>query len=151
MRVDRNLIPHTSQYLEAQGMVLVGKGPWVTTACEFHVGSDSMRVNVESGGWVCMSCFVKGGDAISYVMQRDGVDFVTAVKGLGAWVEDGRPAPTKPRSFSDADVRAVLSQDLHLCAVVLSDALRGVLPTDGDWRAFQHAAGTCIAVSEPAR
>jgi hypothetical protein len=151
MSLDRNQLPSVELYFDAEGAPLVGNGKWRTTQCAFHGGSDSMRVNVESGGWVCMACHVKGGDLISYVMQRYGADFVTAAKTLGAWVEDGRPAQTKPRRFSASDAMSVLSEDLHLCALVIGDARQGVTPTDADWQAFLRSAGTCIAISESSR
>lgn len=150
MSLDRNQLPSAEMFFDAEDMPLQGKGTWRTTRCDFHGGSDSMRVNVESSGWVCMACHAKGGDLISYVMQRYGADFVTAVKTLGAWVEDGRPAPKTTRPFSARDAMSVLSEDLHLCALLLSYARRGVIPTDTDWHAFLRAAGRCIAISTEA-
>lgn len=150
MSLDRNQLPSAELYFDAEGAPLVGKGKWRTTRCDFHGGSDSMRVNVDSSGWICMSCGVKGGDLIGYVMQRHGVDFVAAVKTLGAWVEDGRPTPKSHRPFSARDAVSVLSEDLHLCALVLSAARGGVIPTDADWQSFLRAAGRCIAISKEA-
>jgi hypothetical protein len=151
MSFDRNQLPDPALFFEAEGAPLQGKGKWRTTRCDFHGGSDSMRVNTESGGWVCMSCHISGGDVISYVMQRYGADFITAAKTVGAWIEDGRPAPTKARSFSASDAMSVLSEDLHLCAVVVSDVRRGVTPTDADWQTFLRASARCIAISQEAR
>lgn len=151
MGFERERLPDPVQFFEAEGLRLAGRGKWRTTRCDFHSGSDSLRVNAETGAFVCMNCGAKGGDVLAFAMQRDGLDFVTAAKRLGAWVDDGKPAPTRPRAFSAADALAALHADLHLCAVVLSAARRGELPTDGDWRAFLGAAGRCLAIAQVAR
>ena len=74
MSFDRNQLPDALTYFENRGLTL--KGPpsakWKSTACNFHGGSDSMRVNMASGAWVCMSCDAKGGDVLSYEMQASG-------------------------------------------------------------------------------
>lgn len=151
MSFDRDRLPDPAAYFESEGLAVQGRGKWRTTRCDFHDGSDSMRVNVESGAWVCMSCGVKGGDVLAYAMQRRGVGFVDAARALGAWVEDGRQSSAKPRSFTAGDALAVLFEDLHLCVVVISDCRAGVLPTDSDWQAFLGAAGRCIAIAQEAR
>ncbi|MCI1191604.1 CHC2 zinc finger domain-containing protein [Calidifontimicrobium sp. SYSU G02091] len=151
MSFDRDRLPDPVGYFEGEGLRLQGRGTWRTTSCPFHGGGDSMRINVSTGAWVCMNCHARGGDVVAFHMQRHGLDFVAAAKALGAWVEDGKPAPTRPRAFSAADAIAVLSKDLHLCAIVLSAARRGVLPTDADWRAFLAAAGRCITIAEATR
>jgi hypothetical protein len=151
MSFDRDRLPEPVGYFEGEGLRLQGRGKWRTTACPFHGGSDSLRINVDSGAWVCMSCGKKGGDVLAFAMQRSGLDFVQAAKALNAWVDDGTPAPARPRAFSASDALSVLSSDLHLCCIVLSGARRGDLPTDADWRAFLGACGRCIAIAEAAR
>ena len=93
MPFDRTLLPDPVTYFENQGLTL--KGPrsakWKTTVCNFHGGSDSMRVNVATGAWVCMSCGEKGGDVLAYEIKDGGREFVDAAKALGCWVDDGRP------------------------------------------------------------
>ena len=91
------LLPDSVTYFENQGLTL--KGPrsakWKTTTCNFHGGSDSMRINITSGAWVCMSYGEKGGDVPAYEMKD--LEFMEAAKALGCWVDDGRPqVPTKP-------------------------------------------------------
>ena len=106
MTFDRNLLPDPTSYFEAQGLKLTGprSAAWKTTECRFHIGSDSMRVNVQTGGYCCMNCGAKGGDVLSYEMQATGADFVGACKALGAWVDDGKPhAPQKPAPLSHAE------------------------------------------------
>jgi len=60
---------------------------WAKATCVFHHPDrhPSLSVNLATGGFRCFSCGAKGGDVIDFVMQRDGVDFVTAAKSLGAW------------------------------------------------------------------
>ncbi len=66
--------------------------------CPFHADQKigSFKVNLDTGGFHCFSCGTKGGDVIDYVMQRDGLDFLAAVKQLAPDMEitatrDGRP------------------------------------------------------------
>jgi hypothetical protein len=47
----RDNLPDAASYFEGQGLTLTGprSAKWRTTRCEFHGGSDSMRVNIASG------------------------------------------------------------------------------------------------------
>ncbi len=106
MSFDRTRLPDPAGYYEAQGLRLTGprSAKWRTTACAFHGGSDSMRVNIFSGAFCCMNCGARGGDVLAYEMALNGLEFVEAARQLGAWVEDGktpvnpRPAPLSPRA-----------------------------------------------------
>ena len=82
MGFDRNLLPDPVSYFENQGLTLKGpnRAKWKTTACNFHGGSDSMRVNTENGAWVCMSCGEKGGDVLAYEIKVSGAEFQDATK-----------------------------------------------------------------------
>ena len=91
MSFNRDNLPDTTAYFENAGLALKGPGKWKTTRCEFHGGSDSLRVNTESGGWICMACDAKGGDVLAYEMQSTGTEFVQAAKALGVWVDDDKP------------------------------------------------------------
>ena len=62
----RDRLPDPVSFFEAEGLTLTGPGKWKTTRCDFHDGSDSMRVNSESGAWRCMNCGAKGGDVLAY-------------------------------------------------------------------------------------
>ena len=77
MPFDRTLLPDPITYFENQGLTLKGhrSAKWKTTTCNFHGGSDSMRINVATGAWVCMSCSEKGGDVLAYEMALTGADF----------------------------------------------------------------------------
>ena len=69
----RENLPDPVTYFENEGLKLTGKSKWRTTACNFHGGSDSMRINTESGGFCCMNCGFKGGDVLAYHMQFYGL------------------------------------------------------------------------------
>ncbi|MBV8501879.1 MAG: hypothetical protein JO006_09185 [Paucibacter sp.] len=137
----RERLPDPVHYFEDQGLILKGRGKWRTTSCNFHNGSDSMRISIETGGWVCMSCGKKGGDVLAYHMAAHGLEFVDSAKALGAWVEDGPATGERPRGFSARDALSVIAFEIGVCVVVISDARRGVVPNDNDWQRFLIAAG----------
>jgi hypothetical protein len=137
----RQNLPEPETYFENAGLSLQGRGAWRTTACHFHGGRATMRVNLESGGWVCMSCAVKGGDVLAYEMQSTGADFVDAARALGAWTDDGRTrAPATPKAFSARDALSVLSSEANLAAVAASNVAYGTQLTPDDLTRLQTAA-----------
>ena len=143
MAFDRNLLPDPVTYFENQGLIL--KGPrsakWKTTTCNFHGGSDSMRVNVTSGAWVCMSCGEKGGDVLAYEIKDGGMEFVDAAKALGCWVDDGRPpVVTKPTPLSPRLALSVMAFESTLAAVAAGNVANGVTLTDADRARLMVAA-----------
>lgn len=106
----RDQLPDPAAYFAGEGLVLTGprSAKWKTTRCDFHGGSDSMRVNTVTGGWVCMACNAKGGDVLAYHMAAHGQDFITAAKELDAWQEDDKPTKQqrpKPPPAREPDVR----------------------------------------------
>lgn len=135
MSFDRNLLPDPTTYFESQGLIL--KGPasakWKTTQCNFHGGSDSMRVHVSSGAWVCMSCGEKGGDVLAYEMQDKNQGFVEAAKALGCWIDDGRVlAPAKPAPLSPRQALSVMAFESTLAAIAAGNLAEGLALTDTD-------------------
>lgn len=143
MTFDRNLLPDPATYFENQGLTL--KGPrsakWKTTTCNFHGGSDSMRVNVTSGAWVCMSCGEKGGDVLAYAIKDSGREFVNAAKALGCWVDDGRPqVQTKPTPLSPRQALSVLAFEVTLASVAADNVAYGVALSDADRARLRLAA-----------
>ncbi len=135
MPFDRSLLPDTETYFENQGLTL--KGPrsskWKTTTCNFHGGSDSMRVNVSTGAWVCMSCGEKGGDVLAYEIKGGGREFVDAAKALGCWVDDGRPqVKNKPTPLSPRLALSVMAFESTLTAVAAGNVANGVILTGAD-------------------
>lgn len=143
MSFDRNQLPDPVTYFEDRGLTL--KGPrsakWKTIACRFHGGSDSMRVNVATGAWVCMSCGAKGGDVLSYEMQSNGSEFIDAAKALGCWVDDGRlPATTKPTPLSPRQALSVMAFEANLTAVAAGNVANGMILPDADRARLMVAA-----------
>ena len=141
MSFDRNHLPETVGYFEAEDLKLTGRGKWRTTSCIFHGGSDSMRINIASGGWCCMACDAKGGDVLAYHMAAHGQDFVTAAKALGAWIDDGRPAPTKPTPLPARQALQVLAFESTLVAVAAGNVAHGIKLSDVDRFRVMTAAG----------
>ena len=143
MTFDRNRLPDPSTYFQNQGLTL--KGPrsakWKTTVCNFHGGSDSMRVHLATGAWVCMSCCEKGGDVLAYEIKAGGREFVDAAKALGCWVDDGRlHAPTKPTPLSPRLALSVVAFESTLAAVAAGNVAHGVALTDADRARLMVAA-----------
>lgn len=144
MTFDRNLLPDPTGYFENQGLKLTGprSAKWKTTACRFHDGSDSMRINTASGAWVCMSCGQKGGDVLAYELVVTGADFIDAAKAIGAWVDDGRHhAPQKPTPLSPRAALSALAVECTLAAVAAGNMAKGVALTDTDRARLMKAAG----------
>ncbi len=83
--------------LRPQGRNFVARCPW------HNDRRPSMTVNQERQTWKCWVCDI-GGDIFSYVMQRDGLDFPTALRQLaeqaGIPIEEARrgkaPQPGSP-------------------------------------------------------
>ena len=133
MSFDREPLPEPKGYFESEGLTLKGPGRWKTTACTFHGGSDSMRINTGSGAWVCMSCGAKGGDVLAYHMQAHGLEFIEAAKALGCWVEDGKPqSPQRPAPLPPRAALQVISFEATLAAVAAANVAHGRALTEPD-------------------
>ncbi|TWU65793.1 DNA primase [Crateriforma conspicua] len=93
-----------------QGTEVRPQGRNFVVRCPFHNDRrPSLTINPERQSWKCWVCDI-GGDVFSYVMQRDGVDFPTALRTLAeqagiAMEEFRRGKKTKP---GDPDDRATL-------------------------------------------
>lgn len=134
MTFERDRLPDPRSYYEAHGLALSKGKKWVTTACQFHQGSDSMRINLQSGAFVCMAgCGARGGDVLAYHMAVHGLEFIEAAKDLGAWVDDGKPAQQyKPAPLSPRAALQVLAAEANLAAVAAGNIARGVILADTD-------------------
>lgn len=133
MSFDHDRLPGATDYFEGEGLTLKGPGKWKTTACNFHGGSDSLRINVASGAWVCMACGAKGGDVLAHYMQSHGLEFVEAAKALGAWIEDGKPQrPQKPAPLPPRAALQVIAFEATLAAVAAGNVAHGVTLTEPD-------------------
>ena len=143
MTFDRRNLPDAVTFYESRGLVLTGRGKWRTTSCTFHGGSDSMRVNLDSGAFCCMAgCGARGGDVLAYHMADTGQEFVEAAQALGCWVEDGRPAAQhRPTPLPPRAALALLAGECMLVAVCAGNLAHGVVLTDDDRRRLLQAAG----------
>ena len=130
----RENLPRPEEYYEAAGLTLKGpsRSKWKTTRCDFHGGSDSMRINIQTGGFRCMACDVAGGDVLSFEMLQSGCDFVTAAKRLGAWVDDGRPTPKKRTALSPRDAIELMVFESNLIGIEATRIARGHTPGQSD-------------------
>lgn len=148
MGFERDRLPDAQSYFEAQGLKLSKGRKWVTTACNFHQGSDSMRINLHSGAWVCMACNAKGGDVLAYHMAAYGLEFIAAAKDLNAWVDDGRPAPANPAPFTPRQALEVLLTEVNLIAIAAGNVAQGVALSDDDRTRLMQAAGRVLRIAE---
>ena len=74
---------------------------WSRTRCPFHPSKTghSFSVNLNTGAFHCFGCYTRGGDAVSFIMQRYGLSFTESVRSLGALDGDTRARgllPTAP-------------------------------------------------------
>lgn len=149
MGFDRTRLPDAAGYYEGLGLRLVGRGKWRSTSCEFHGGRETMRLNLDSGAFVCMAgCGARGGDVLAYEMARTGLEFLEAAKALDAWVDDGRPAPAKPTPLPPRAALAVLADEANLVAVAGGNLAKGVKLSDSDRLRLMRAAGRILRIRE---
>jgi len=108
-----------------------------------------MRIFVVSGGFVCMSCGVKGGDVLSYHQQLYGLDFESAAKQLGAWVDDGKShRSNKPAPLPAREALFVLREEATLIALEGSRIGHGVVLNEADRERVRKAAGRVHVIAE---
>jgi hypothetical protein len=149
MGFDHNRLPDAASYFEGQDLRLSARGKWRTTECRFHGGSDSMRINMATGGWCCMACDAKGGDVLAYHMQAHGLEFVEAARQLGAWIDDGKSAPRQsPAPLPPRAALQVLSFEATLTAVAAGNVAHGVKLTEQDRFRLMTAAGRINRIAE---
>lgn len=150
MGLDRNALPSPAEFYANAGLELQGRGKWRTTRCEFHGGSDSMRIHLGTGGFICMSCNAKGGDVLAYAMASHGIGFIEAAKELGAWVDDGRDAAQRPTSLSARHLLSVLAFEAQIVSIVGSDMAKGLPINPRDLLRLQSATGRITHIAEAA-
>ena len=150
MSFDRTRLPDPVGYYEAQGLRFrEHRGKWRTTECRFHGGSDSLRVNVQTGAFVCMAgCGARGGDVLAYEMASAGTDFPTAARALSAWVDDDKPPPKKPSPFTARDALEVLRAEAVLVAVASGNLAQGILLSDSDRKRLLIATARVQTIAE---
>jgi hypothetical protein len=149
MSFDRSRLPDPVGYYEGQGLILKGRGKWRTAPCQFHGGSDSLRINTENGAFVCMAgCGARGGDVLAYRMAVAGEDFVTAAKALGAWQDDGKPAPARPTPISARDALQLLARESNLVAIAGANIACGTALNQADLDRVLRASGRITKILE---
>lgn len=149
MSFNRNQLPDPVSYYEGEGLILQKGKTWRTTSCNFHGGSDSMRVNVTSGAWRCMACNESGGDVLAYQMRAHDMEFVEACKALGCWIEDGKaPTQHKPTSMSPRAALQCLAFEGTLIAMVAALIARGAPISEADKDRALVAAGRFNSILE---
>lgn len=148
----RDNLPDPVGYFESLGLVLQPGRAWRTTRCDFHGGSDSLRINVQTGAWVCMAgCGAKGGDVLAYQMQFYDEPFIQAAKALGAWQDDPRDrtqAWRKPLPFPARDALEILATEAMLVAVAAGNIAHGVQLSAEDRARVMQAAGRINVIAE---
>jgi len=83
-----DLLPDPATYYQEEGLTFRGTGEWRSTRCPFHDdNSPSLRVRMETGGFICMSCGQRGGDVLAFHQKRHGLGFKETARALGAWEE----------------------------------------------------------------
>ena len=91
--LDRSSLPSPLSYLAGAGL-RIGKrsGSWISVFCPIHKGGaekkPSMSVNINSGGFKCFSCGIKGGDIVALHRLITGLGFREAVADLGGRFHD---------------------------------------------------------------
>ena len=151
MSFDRGKLPDpTDYYTGTAGLVFrERKGKWRTTACNFHGGRDSMRINTSTGAFCCMAgCGARGGDVVAYHQAEHGQDFTTAAKELGAWIDDGKPAPSRPTPLPARDALALLAAETNLVAIAAANLAHGVVLTQIDLNRLLAAASRIANIGE---
>lgn len=86
----REKLPNPRCYYAAQfpSMKLNHKLLWNSMLCCFHEEvSPSLCINLNSGGFICFGCGVKGGDIVEFHRRRYGLSFVQTVDFFNAWGE----------------------------------------------------------------
>lgn len=109
-RFDRSLLPSPRSFYsrEFRGLPRENSQGWVSVPCCFHSSgekrgrpSKSLRVNTREGNFICMSCGIKGGDPVAFLMRRDGLDFKRAAQSLGCWRDGGLSPEDRERIERD--------------------------------------------------
>ena len=83
-QVKRAVSPRCFYEAELIGETITGARKWIQARCPFH-GPDrhpSFSINMQTGGFRCFACGLRGRDIIEFLMQRDGLTFRDALEQL---------------------------------------------------------------------
>jgi hypothetical protein len=101
----RELLPPARDFYEAElgKLTRPNRKGWCQARCPFHNSKSgkSFSINVETGGFFCFGCDVKGGDVVAFIRLRYRCDFKSAAKLLGCW----RQESMSPRERRELDER----------------------------------------------
>jgi hypothetical protein len=107
-----------------------------------------MRVNLKTGGFMCMSCHEKGGDVLAYHQQANDLEFVEAAKALGAWTDDGKPSTYKPSPVSARTMLEVVAFEVQIVALMAADLARGITISSVDKDRLFEATSRITRIAE---
>ena len=147
MRFRRELLPVAKSFYEGElGQLTRPSRGWARGRCPWHESRSglSFSVNLDSGGFYCFGCQVKGGDIVAYVMLRDKIDFKAACRQLGCWDEQATVTPDQARAhrqerdreraaaaakeIEEREARIAARDHLHATQQLYAEAIR-----DHDW------------------
>ena len=152
MPYSRERLPDPITYYEAQGLNIQrrGRGPWRASSCPFCQSRDNFNINLESGGFHCWGCAAKGGDVLAFHMAHASLDFVSAAKALGCWVEDGKPStrPPRPDQLSPRDAITLMADDANYLAIFSSLLINQRPLTESDHAEALSAVARILKISE---
>lgn len=141
-------LPDSNHYYESLGHIFRSKGEWMTTNCEFHGGSDSMRIH-KTGAFRCMSCGVHGGGVISYHMQRFKVDFLQACRDLGISVANStRRLPDKPKPIPPTRAIELMSMEALIVWMLLAKIKAGKKLEDHEIESLKTSCKEIMNIAE---
>ena len=123
----RDKLPDALTYYESEGLTLQGRGKWRTAGCQFHGGSDSLRIHVERGAFICMACGAKGGDVLAYHQAAHGLGFVDAARALGAYQDDGKAhhSSNRPTLIPARVLLESVAHELMIASIIATDMVNG--------------------------
>lgn len=106
---DASKLPRPESYFQSEGIDAKVHGKWASVLCPFHNDTNpSLRVNMETGAFRCMSCGETGSAILAIHMQRHGLSFKEAAIALGCW-DDSEDAPfvveKTPKDFVVEDLK----------------------------------------------
>jgi hypothetical protein len=84
----RGKLPHPRWYYARQFPLMTchHRSSWIGVLCCFHdESSPSLRINLDSGGFICFGCGIKGGDVVAFHQRRYGLNFRQTVDFFQAW------------------------------------------------------------------
>ncbi len=95
---DRDLLPNAQAYYGQQFTLKGNKAKHLVPCCFHHDKTASLSIDMVSGLFHCYGCRIgidnkDGGDIVDFHRLKHGLDFVEAVKDLGAWVDTSSDTP----------------------------------------------------------